>query len=127
MTSSDYQLFALKQNSPALMIIFGVIVAYLFFLKCPWHKRVLVITPSVIFIAVAGAAVLLAAYSDFPQYRGEKTWDSVVAISYILATAIIIFNLWYVRTWLHWLQVLNIAGAALSWFVGVMTVGHEWL
>ena len=127
MTKHEYQWLVLQQNWLFLVPILLVIAAYLIFLRLPWYKRVFAIVPSLIFILIALLAAVMTPSAAPSAHEVVLTWNLIAFVFGFIAVAIVVFNLWFTKTWLHLLQVVNLPCGLLSLFVGAMAITHDWL
>jgi len=69
--------------------------------------------------------LLIVATPNAPNFhRFEQTdiWNISIHLAYLLALALIVFNGFYVKTWFHLLQILNIAFAAMAYFNAALAI-----
>jgi energy-coupling factor transporter transmembrane protein EcfT len=112
---TPYQVNALRYLGPFELTIFGVALIYLIFLKAHVGKRLLLAAPSVIFFMLP---LILIWITPDPMASVNRAPGSAFELflfgSYIAAISLAIFNGFYVRTRLHWLQVINILSVAMT-------------
>ena len=120
---TSYQINAINALWPFELVFLGVALIYLIFLKAQARKRLLLAVPSIIFFLLP--LILIWATPDVMASVNRTPVSALnifVFASYLFAIFLIISNASYVRTWLHWLQVINI-WSAVATIVGWLLLG----
>jgi len=72
------------------------------------------------------APVLLIAVTPEARFSPvPRVPDDLFVFSYLVAAGLIVFNLFYIRTWLHLFQILNLCFAAVTFFLTVLVVSGD--
>lgn len=96
-------------------------LAYLLFLKRPMKQRLLTALPSVLFLLIPVVGFSLAGLSiEYESLSKVLVWSFAVLGVGALASAF--FNIVYIKTWLHLLQVVNIAFGCVIWYLASMAM-----
>lgn len=120
---THFQSTALNSLGVWIILLAIIVMTYLTALKQPLWKKLLACSPSLIFMI---APVVLIASTPEPNYSASfGLHDDVVAAAYLVALAIIVLNVFYIRTWLHFVQILNISLGAATLFVSAIAVSGD--
>lgn len=120
---TQYQINALQLIWPFLLPNAAVAVIYFVFLKVKVMKRLLVSMPSIVFCLLPLIIIVATPDAMTSINRAiDSIFDICIFVSYFAAILLIIFNGSYVRTRLHWLQVINIYFAVAT-MMGIALIG----
>jgi hypothetical protein len=105
------------------MLLSVMVLPYLLLPKQVFWKKLLASTPGLIFVI---APILLIAVTPEARYSpAPRVADDLFVFSYLAAVGLIVFNLFYIRTWIHLLQILNLCFAAMTLFLTVIIVSGD--
>ena len=122
---SNYQLFALGQMWPALPAAAVSIVHYLVPGPQTLMRRILASSHGILLLLAAGYAVAISKWSTVLDIYQVPLWLLLVLF---LASAI--YALFQYRGWritVHCLQLIQLPSAFWIFFVGTMTITHDWI
>lgn len=122
MTNTGYIQNVLTENLIYLTPVVIVGIIYLACLRRAWKYRLLVASPGIIFILVSCFAIVLVILAPDTAYS-----VAFIAIPDLIALILIVFNIFYVRTWLHLLQIINVPTGLFCFFIAGMTITHTGL
>lgn len=123
---TQYQLFSLRQVLPWDFPTIVIALIYIGALKTHMWKRALLAAPSIILFVLPLITVLTMPELGARRGYGD-VWGFGVFIAYLVAASLVVFNAFYVRTHLHWLQIVNIACAVVTIAITGMAVSGDWL
>jgi hypothetical protein len=128
MYEAGYTAFTLRQSFAGMATIAGVAIAYPVILRTSGEKRLLAIVPSLLLLSMALGAAILAGATDpaHPQTHPVVEWALLIGLP-IAAIGATLFNIFYIRSWLHLMQLVNFAAGFYCWFIAIMAVSHDWL
>lgn len=120
---TNFQSSALEGIGIWLVFLATMLLPYFAGLKLPMRERFLASAPGLIFLI---APVLLIAVTPEPQYSSvPRISIDLFVFSYLAALVLIVFNLFYIRTWLHLFQILNLCFAAMTLFLTALIVSGD--
>jgi len=105
------------------MLLAVMVLPYLLLLKQVLWKRLLASAPGFIFLI---APIWLIAVTPEARYSPvSRISDDLFVFSYLAAVGLIVFNLFYIKTWFHLIQILNLCFAAVTLFLTVLMVSGD--
>jgi hypothetical protein len=120
---TNFQSSALEGISVWLLLLATIALAYFLGLKQTVPRKLLASAPSLIFLIAP--VVLIAVTPEARFSPAPRIPEDLFVFSYLVATGLIVFNLFYIRTWLHLFQILNLCFAAVTFFLTALIVSGD--
>lgn len=124
---TDYQLFALGEIWPALLVpLLTSITYYSLSPESRFGRRMLDAAHGILLVFAFAYAVAVSPYST---YQNAQSWIWPFWMLLGLFVVAVVHTLLRFRGnhWIHVVQLLLLPSAFLLWLVGTMTITHDWL